>query len=194
MLIRKVPKNTRKKFFIVLVEQLNVCKKHWCSHMVRHRKHPVVKQAYNQMFENLFTCISTMQQNTDKLSGLEKHFLDSVVYTGLLYREIGFPVGYENHPKYILDLEYDDSYCSWNANDNLEKIHHIRDGYRYNIRITAKATAEYFGFSITGFNMFYNKKFGGKNHNMPNEDEVVLKLRKETVISTEKIFLNSSQP
>jgi hypothetical protein len=187
---RKVTKNVRKKFFIELMKQLNVCKMHWCSHMVRHRKRPEIKQAYNKLFQSLFQSLSAMQDNKEKLCRIERDFLDAVVYTGILYREIGFPYGYEHHPNYILDLEYDDSYCSWNANDEVYKIHHMRDGNRYNIHITATANEDFFGFSIMGFNSFFNKKFGTKHSSTQNEYEVVFKLRQENVLSVEKIPLS----
>ena len=191
MLEGEMSRRKRKKVFIEIIRQLNVCKTHWCSHMVRHLKRESIKNAYNEMFECFFDTLSYMRSHRKVLCRIEKCFIDNVIYIGLLHREIGYPCGnVPNEENFVLELQYDDSYCSWNANNNVHKIHHMRDGNKYNIRITAKATWDFFGFSITQFNAFYNKYFGGKNHNIPNEDEVVLKLRRDAIISTEKIPLN----
>jgi len=179
----------RKKFFKELLVQIYVTKNHWCNHMVRQEKAKNIKDAFDIFFSNLIYLMKTIEKTKNTLH-IEREFLKNTKYIGLLHREIGFPRNKILPDNYKLEVKYDNSFCSWNANNDVHKISHIREGNKYNIRITARSIDNEFGFYITGFNRFFNKIFGKKYKNITNEDEVVFRIKKETVITTEKIPLN----
>lgn len=179
----------RKKIFKKLLVQIYITKNHWCNHMVRQEKTKEVKDAYNTFYKNLIFLMKTIEKCKKPLH-IEKKFIKYAKYVGLLHREIGFPRNRTLPDNYKLEVIYDDSFCSWNANNDTHKISHIREGDKYNIKITAKSIGDDFGFYITGFNKFFNKLFHKKYGNITNEDEVVFQIKKEAVITTEKIPLN----
>lgn len=179
----------RKPFFKELLIQIYITKNHWCNHAVRHEKPPQIKDAFNSFFDKIILLMKAIENNKKALH-IEKSFLKNTKYIGLLHREIGYPHNKKLPKDFKLELKYDDAFCSWNANNNVHKISRIRDGDKYNIRITAKSLDDNYGFYITGFNRFFNKIFSKKYGNIHNEDEVVFKMQKECIISTEKIFLN----
>ncbi len=179
----------RKPFFKELLLQIYITKNHWCNHTVRYEKPPKIKEAFNAFFDQIILLMKTIEK-TKKALHIEKKFLRSTKYIGLLHREIGYPHNKKVPKDFKLELKYDNSFCSWNANADVHKISRMREGDKYNIRITAKSMDNNYGFYITGFNRFFNKVFSKKYGNIHNEDEVVFKMQKECVISTEKIFLN----
>ena len=148
---------------------------------VGQRKEDNEMEIFQDFFESLSKLIELLEENKNKLFKLEKQFLFSIKYNGIVYRYLGYgsSINKNRHKKII--PEYNNIFVSWSKNSKNSYLESKLYGIKTKIILEIPDRA--FGIDIEGFQEFINEELDCNFYISRGEErEVVFPTIEEYVI------------